>query len=96
MYRTQLDAAILQAAEDYYATYDYCEFVNNRKKEAKTICLYGTGNFFENYVQHMEKYDYVCDGNGERGMEGGSASLRNNCQNWSQLLYSSCWETTKM
>ena len=66
MYRTQLDAAILQAAEDYYATYDYCEFVNNRKKEAKTICLYGTGNFFENYVQHMEKYDYVCDGNSEK------------------------------
>lgn len=66
MYRRQLETAILQAMHDEYAMYDYCEFVKKRKKEAKTICLYGTGNFYENYVQHMERYDYVCDSNPEK------------------------------
>lgn len=66
MYRQQLEAAILQAMSDQYAVYDYCEFVRKRRDEAKTICLYGTGNFYENYVQQMGKYDYVCDSNPEK------------------------------
>ncbi len=66
MYRQQLEAAILQAASDQYAVYEYCEFVKKRKNEAKIVCLYGTGNFYENYVQHIGNYDYVCDGNQDK------------------------------
>lgn len=66
MYRLQLEKAIMQAISDGYARYEYCEFVRKRSKEAPKICLYGTGNFYNNYVQNIDKYDYVCDSNPEK------------------------------
>lgn len=66
IYKEQLKKAVLQASEDGYARYEYCKFVKKRKREAKTICLYGTGNFYSNYAHCMDKYDYVCDSNPEK------------------------------
>lgn len=66
MYKEQLDQAISQAIHDGFTAWQRCEFVKKRKAQAKTVCLYGTGNFYRDYVQHMETYDYVCDSNPEK------------------------------
>ncbi len=60
-YKEQLKKAVEQVISDGFQRYEYCEFVKKRKREAKAICLYGTGNFYNNYVQNIDKYDYVCD-----------------------------------
>lgn len=66
IYKEQLKKAVSHASRDGFARYEYCRFVKKRKREAKTICLYGTGNFYNNYAHCIDKYDYVCDSNPEK------------------------------
>lgn len=66
MYKEQLMKAIDQVIENKFERYEYCQNVKRRKKEAKYICLYGTGHFFEDYVQNINDFDYVCDSNSEK------------------------------
>lgn len=66
LHKQQLKRAIFQAIGNEYERYKYCEFVKRRRNEADTICLYGTGDFYINYVQHIKKYDYVCDSNPQK------------------------------
>lgn len=66
IHKRQLKQAIEQVIEDNFARWSHCEFVKKRKGEATTICLYGTGNFYRNYAQHIKQYDYVCDSNPQK------------------------------
>lgn len=66
MYREQLMKAIDQAINDQFQRYEYCQNVKKRKEQAKYICLYGTGHFFEDYVQNIDDFDYVCDSNSDK------------------------------
>lgn len=57
----RLQLAIDEAISDNYAVFNYCNKVRKRVKEAPKICLYGLGNFYNDYVKNVKRYDYVCD-----------------------------------
>lgn len=60
-YKIQLEHAVDRAIRDHFDRFDYCQHVKERKQEAETICLYGTGKYFRDYVQNIDRFDYVCD-----------------------------------
>lgn len=62
-HKVQLEKAIQHVINDKFSRYEYCNFVKKRKQEAKSICLYGAGKFYKDYVQNINKYDFICDKN---------------------------------
>ena len=64
--KEQLQNAVLQAVNDNFERYKYCEFVKKRRDEAQTICIYGAGKFYNDYSRSIGRYDYICDGNPQK------------------------------
>lgn len=61
--KKQLTEAIDYVIQEGYSIFDRAIRLKKRLEEANKICLYGTGNFFENYSMHIKRYDCVCDKN---------------------------------
>lgn len=66
MYKEQLSLAIEQTIQNDFERFKYCEYVKKRQKDAGCVCLYGTGKFFNDYIQNIKNFDYVCDSNSEK------------------------------
>ena len=51
---------------DYAIQTDYAEYDDEYKKkqaleDAETVCVFGTGGFFEGYHHHLKRIDFVCN-----------------------------------
>lgn len=61
-YMDKIQKAFEYAIESDYTKFDRQNIVRNRFKEAKTVCFWGTGEFFHDCYGHPGfNFDYVCD-----------------------------------
>ena len=65
-YKEMLSSAIEDVISRKEKEYDRCKEAKKLVRNAEKICLYGMGRFFRDYVQHIARYDFICDGNPEK------------------------------
>lgn len=66
MYKEKLSLGVDNVIKNGFKRYKHCEYIKQRQKQAKFICLYGAGEFLNDYVKNIEKFDCICDSNPEK------------------------------
>ncbi len=61
-----LDSIWNYVCQNGYTEYERCKKIRNEYVQADTICLYGTGKFYNDYKMNVKHYEFVSDKNPDK------------------------------